>query len=416
MAGDAGHPLSAAAPATVEPLSGRRRWVIAFVGLLLLFTSSGVGFYGFSAFVKPLSAEFGWGRGEISLAITVQFLTTAIAGPLVGRLVDRYGPRRLMLTGLCLYGLTLLGLSRMWTRWHLLAGFVSLGLGSALFGTVPVQSAVAAAFGPRRGRAVGLVTMGISLGGVLMAPVAVVLVDSLGWRSALAVLGLGILVLMPPVVAAAIRLPRSRSPADRPAPPGPSLGDVIRQPVFWALGAAIFAGSLGSLATLFHLVSFFTDRGLDPLTASALLSLTTGFGVAAKLIFGPLCDLISARRVMVLTFSLQVAGLCGYLFLPPGVPSYAATAVVFGLGMGANSAVHPILASQTFGLAAFGTVFGALVAFFQVASALGPAVAGLAYDLTGSYSAAFLMFLGGLTVGLLSLGLSGRLLASAPRP
>ncbi len=401
-------------PAAPDALTARRRWLIAFVGLLLLFISSGVGFYGFSAFVKPLAAEFGWGRGEISLAITVQFLTTAAVGPVIGRLVDRYGPRRPMLMGLFLYGLTLLGLSRMSTRWHLLAGFVSLGLGSGLFGTVPVQSAVAAAFGARRGRAVGLVTTGISLGGVLMTPVAVLLIDSLGWRLALVALGLGILVLMPPVVAAAIRLPGRRL-TDRPGGSSPSFGAIVRQPVFWALGAAIFAGSLGSLATLFHLVSFFTDRGIDPLTASVLLSLTTAFGILAKVIFGFLCDLISARRVMVLTFSLQVAGLCGYLLLPPGVAPYAATAVVFGLGMGANSAVHPMLASQTFGLGTFGTVFGALVAFFQVASALGPAMAGLAFDLTGSYSAAFLTFLGGLVVGLICLGVSGRLLASAGR-
>ncbi len=412
MAGDSRQSLTAAAGPSLEPVPAHRRWLVALAGLLLLFIGAGVGFYGFSAFVKPLAAEFGWGRGEVSLAITVQFLTTALAGPLVGRLVDRHGPRSPMLAGLVIYGLTLLGLSRMSARWHLLAGFVGLGIGSALYGTVPVQSAVAAAFGARRGRAVGLVTMGISLGGVIMAPVAVLLIDSLGWRSALAALGLGILVLMPPVVALTIPAPDRKPAAVRAAGEGPSLGRVIRQPVFWTLGLAIFTGGIGALATLFHLVSFFTDRGLSPLTASVLLSLTTAFGIVAKLIFGPLCDLISARRVMFLTFSLQIAGLCGYLLLPPGVVAYGLTAVVFGLGMGANSAVHPILASQTFGLAAFGTVFGALVAFFQVASALGPAIAGLAYDLTGSYSAAFLTFLAGLLVGLASLAVSGRLLGA----
>ncbi len=409
MAGDAGHPLTGVAGYATAPAS--RRWAVAAVGLLLLFTSAGVGFYGFSAFVKPLAAEFGWGRGEISLAITVQFLTAAAAGPLVGRLVDRHGPRRPMLIGLVLYGLTLLGLSRMGSRAHLLAGFVGLGLGSSLFGTVPVQSALAAAFGERRGRAVGLVTIGISLGGVLMTPVAVLLVDVLGWRAALAVLGLAVLVAMPPLVAAAIRvpLPSARLPG---AAGAVSLGTVVRRPVFWLLGLAIFTGGLGALATLFHLVSFFTDRGLHPLTASVLLSLTTAFGIVAKLIFGPLCDLVGARRVMALSFGLQIAGLLGYLLLPPSAAAYALTAVVFGLGMGANSAVHPILASQTFGLAAFGTAFGALVAFFQLASALGPAFAGLVYDFTGSYSAALVTFLAGLVVGLVSLGLADRLIGA----
>ncbi|MER3449787.1 MAG: hypothetical protein C4315_08510 [Chloroflexota bacterium] len=411
MAGDAGHSVTGVAgPDALVPT--HHRWAATGVGLLLLFTSAGIGFYGFSAFVKPLAAEFGWGRGEISLAITVQFLTTAAVGPLVGRMVDRYGPRRLMLVGLVLYALILLGLSRMTSQAHLLAGFVGLGIGSSLFGTVPVQSALAAAFGARRGQAVGLVTVGISLGGVLMTPVAVLLVDALGWRAALTALGLAVLAVMPPLVAAAVRVPAPSNPLQGPGDGAVSLGAVVRRPVFWLLGLAIFTGGLGALATLFHLVSFFTDRGLDPLTASVLLSLTTAFGIVAKLIFGPLCDLISARRVMVLSFSLQIAGLLGYLLLPPSVAAYTATAVVFGLGMGANSAIHPILTSQTFGLAAFGTAFGALVAFFQLASALGPAFAGLVYDLTGSYSAALLTFLAGLMVGLASLGLTDRLIAA----
>jgi MFS family permease len=144
-------------------------WILV-IAFLCAFIHSGCGFYAFSLFVKPLEAEFGWGRGEIMIGLTIFFLTSGLSAPAVGRLVDRYGSKKVIVIGSLVTGLGFVLVSLVHSLWFFYVSYVVVGLGMAGTGMVPATAVISNWFEKWRGTAVGIMSTGIGAGGLVMAP------------------------------------------------------------------------------------------------------------------------------------------------------------------------------------------------------------------------------------------------------
>jgi MFS family permease len=379
-------------------------WWIVAVSVLLTALSSGSAFYAFGLFIVPFEDDFGWGRGQVSGAISLHFLIVGLTGPFAGRFIDRNGAKVLILVGLAIAGTSYLALTMVSTLWALYALWAVLAVGTALFGIVPVGVLVARWFDRRRGAATGIAMVGVGLGGLVLSPITGSVVDSFGWERAAMFLGLLLLTLPAPFVLLLIRnapadlglLPDgARSPEDgtagsasHPIQPIWRAADAIRTPAFWFVGGAFFLASMATVGVLQHQASFMRDYALAPSIAALGVGLTSGVGAAGKLAFGVLADRFPVRYAALVSFGCQTTGL---LLLLTTQQTWAlwAYVVLFGIGMGATVVLVPLLVAEVFGTGSFGTLFGAVNAVQGLGLAIGPLAAGIIFDTFGSYNIAF---------------------------
>lgn len=365
----------------------------------------GTVFYGFGVFFRPLSEHFGWTRAEISLAFSFASVTGALLAPMLGRLVDRYGPRPVQLLGATLLGVGYLWLASVDSLWEYYAGMGGLvAAGAAALGPVSSNTAVARWFVRRRGQALGIATAGISMGGVVFVPFTQYLIGRVGWRGAFVataavVLGAGI----PPIALWMRRCPEEMGlgpDGDEPQDPIDLSGVVaelersvtaeqaIRSANFWRLALA-FALTVSALsAVLLHQIPYLIDRGMDPSLASWVLGGTAGVGVVGKLGFGSLLDRFEERRVIVSCFLLQAFGVV-LLFFASRPWVLVAYVLIYGYAMGGNATLQATSVGKVFGRLHYGAIAGRIapiVIFFQ---STGVPLVGWIHDRTGSYSAAW---------------------------
>ncbi len=355
-------------------------------GSVLVFT--------FGVFLKPLSAEFGWTRSQISLAFTVAALTVAFCSPVIGRLLDRYPAQRVIIPCTAIYGVAFASLSLLTAHfWHLLIVFALLGIvgnGTTQLGYARVVSAW---FDRARGRALAAVMAGSATGAMVFPPLAQWIISSLGWRPAYAILGATILLFGIPLPALFLRMP----PGTEPRPPGSGqLSGTIRHLLDWRFIGIVSALLLFSLATNglnAHWAPLLTDAGFPAQQAAMVLSVAGLASLLSRFLTGYLIDRFFASRVAAVL--LAVSGV-GFLFVIFGrsVWSAFAAAILVGIGLGAESDSVPFLLTRYFGLERFSELYGYSWSVYAVAGALGPLAAGIIFDNSGSYRVALLSFLG----------------------
>lgn len=382
-------------------------WWIVLVAFICHAVNTGLLFYAWSVFLPPLAASFG-GLGRVAGAFSVMQIAAAGYSLLVGHIVDRHGARPVEIVGALVLaaGFLLVAQAGSLAALYLcLAGPVALG--STCIGHLPNNAAVARWFVRRRGRALGISTAGISAGGIVFAPLAQHLVSHYGWRTAYAVLGCLVVVLVLPPVLAFMR----RDPADLglepdglPAAPAGTLGadlalvereiersvrpDVaVRMPAFWLLAAAFGLTIAGLSAVLLYQVPLLLDRGLDAADASLVLGATAAMGVAGKLGFGALLDRFDQRRVAAVCFCLQTAGVF-LLWHARSAALLAAYVVLYGYAMGGNATLLASLVARTFGRLHYGAIAGRMTPFLVLAQGVGVPATGYLRDTTGTWGAA----------------------------
>ena len=378
-------------------------WRIVAVAFLAHCLSVGCVFYSFGVFFTPLVTEFGWSRAQVSWGFSAVSIFGAVYAPLVGRLVDRHGPRPAQVCGTLVLGCTLMLLSRVGSLAHyyvLMAGLLSLG--STALGPISSNTAVAGWFLRRRGRALGLATAGISMGGVVFVPLTQALIEHLGWRGAFVALGAIVLAVGVPPIALFMR----RAPAELPAverPPRAGTGELaseiersltpaeaMRERNFWWILAAFSLTVMGLSAILLHQVPLLMDFGVAPAHAALALGATAGVGVVGKLGFGTLLERFEQRHVIIGCFLLQALGL---LLLPLArLPLFLVLYVlVYGYAMGGNATLQATVIGECFGRLHYGSIAGRMVPFIVLAQATGVPVVGWLRDRTGSYLPAILL-------------------------
>jgi len=312
----------------------------------------------FGVFLKPLTREFGWSRESVSLAFGVAALGIAVCSPRLGALLDKFGPRRIILPCLAVFALTFASLSLLGDRLvALYATFAVLGAVGNGTAQLAHSRAVASWFIRRRGLALAVIMAGSGTGAMLWPWVAQVLVDRVGWRDAVAILGSFALVLGLPVVAMLVRENPSVRRPGRSAVATAGVRGVIWSRPFAIIVVVLFLGSLGQNGAIIHLSALLTDRGMPGGTAALVLSALGATSLLGRFVAGHLVDLFFAPRVA--AWLLGAAALGAFVLAGAhSLISAVVAAVLIGIGMGGEADVTPYSLSRYFGLASFSTLYG----------------------------------------------------------
>jgi MFS family permease len=358
-------------------------WWIAAVSALSLSMSIGtLAVYSFSLFVKPLSLEFGWSRGEISFAMTLTNLAVTFISPFLGHLADRYGSRAVLVPAHLSLGLALASFYFLSAPlWHFYALYFCVGLLGA--GTSPLAHArlISKWFDRRRGLALGLTMAGVGVGSFFIPTVAQSLLSNHGWR--FTYLAMGILAALIPSTLITLVFRENtviKLSSGSPQPAGSTRKEALRTRAFWQMVAVFSTAAMCSYAAVAHLVPILTDRGMPVQQAAFALSL---FGISAmlgRILTGILMDRFFAPYVLAAMFAGVAAGLA-LLIAGAGYPA----AILVGLGLGAEIDVMPYLVSRYFGLKSLGEIYGLIFASFTLGIATGPYLMGLGFDAAHSY-------------------------------
>ncbi len=350
--------------------------------------------YSSGVFMQELTGEFGWSRAEFATAFTIHSLVALFMAPVVGRLIDRIGPRRMALIGIVpfMFGLSLFGLANgsIWQWWTI--ALVQSLLASLIGGAVWVK-AVVTRFNASRGLALAMVLAGSGVATTVWPIVAAYLISHFGWRLSYAGMALGWGLLMLPLAwLFFVDAETVASSQERPgkALPFGELKNVFLSRTFVSLALAGAIFSALTLGLLLHLVPIFRDAGLDLATAAGIAGLTGIFAIAGRLTTGFLLDLLPTRPLAVAIFLLPLA-ISALLWNFDGSIYLAVAAVaILGFVSGADGDIIAYLISRGFEPGVFATIYSLMVAILSISSSIGPIVSGAIYDSWGSYQPYFL--------------------------
>jgi MFS family permease len=373
-------------------------WIVLVAAIGLSMGYGPVVTFTFGVFFKPLSQEFGWNRAEVSLAFSLSLLIMSGTFPLIGRLVDRFGARKVIVPSVLLFGLGLITFSTLSAHlWHLYALYLFIGIVGGGTAPVPYSNVISHWFDKRRGLALGLAMVGLGLSTFVMPSLAQSLIATRGWRQTYIFIGLMVMGVAIPVVALFLKETPQRlglAPDGEPATPtagkpeapkeGLSAHEAWNTGTFWIMVGAFFLMSASVHGCLIHLVPLLTDRGVSPQSAALATSLLGGALLLGRVGAGYLLDHFFASAVAVCFFC---GAALGFILLWSGVTGSLAFTAAFlvGLGMGAEGDIIAYLVSRYFGLRAFGELYGYSFASFTLGGVVGPLLMGVGFDSTGSY-------------------------------
>ncbi len=411
-------------PARYPPIVLLTSWIGLVLGVII-FTSST-----FSVLFGPISSEFGWSRTQLSLAYSLFSLTSTLALPAIGRLVDRIGARQVVVGCTLVFVATMLLLRFVTSLWQFYALFVVAGVISGGTSTLPYFKVLIRVFAARRGLALGIANSGTAAGTLLFPLVAYRLNAAVGWRDTYALMGVGIAVVVIPVVMFGLREGRawtdwrdaaatgdagvsreggtpssSPSPNGRAAatvnaslissaensssrdltPPSLTLKEAMLTARFWLVGVAFFIATTALVGYLIHLVPLLKDRGVPAATAALAASIFGGAQLFGRLGAGFLLDKLATPFVAAglwllasLAFFILWSGIAGY-------PLLVCTALA-GLAFGGEGDVLAYLVGRLFGSDSFGRIYSVLLMINLLGAVVGPYLFGAAFDATGNYT------------------------------
>jgi MFS family permease len=366
----------------------------------------------FAVFLRPVSEHFSWSREAASSAFGTLTLVAAFSAPWIGRLLDRFGARRIIVPALALSGCAVASLSLLTASvWHLRLVFAALGLATLGAATIGPSRAIFGWFDALRGRALGLTLTGSALSGIVTPPAAQALIHANGWRIAWLVCGLATVLAALPAAVVFIRDRGVEKNQATAASSGASVREAVRTRAFWTLVVVLFGGTIATSGAFVHIVALLVDRGVSAGGGAVAVSAIGFASLVGRLLTGWMIDRLDAARVsaaLLTTAAIGVFLLAGAHSLWTGVIA----ALLIGFGAGGEIDVTPYLLSRHFGLRSFATLYGFNWTAWGLAGALGAMVLGRAFDATGSY-ALTLIELGIAT--LVSAGLMLTLPAAPPR-
>ncbi|MBI4307419.1 MAG: MFS transporter [Chloroflexi bacterium] len=381
-------------------------WVIVGVSVLVTFIQSAMSNPMLSLFVKPMGDEFGWSRGTISIATTIGSLLGGPLGLLIGPVLDRRGARVVLVAGAGIIGVAIFGLAVASTLWQF---YLFYTIGRMIFmgaTTMAVGVAVSNWFIRRRGRALGVAYMGDRVGGVVLPLLTMLIIASYGWRWAWVVLGVIVwsLAIIPALLLMRRRpedvglrpdgglspemLPASETPA---APEATfTLREAMGTPTFWLIASASAMFFMVVGAANLHQFPHMLDMGVPPALAVGALSAISLFAGVGTITWGFLVDRIGPRLCLTINFSIAALSMVLLLLMRDTVTAYA-YAVVYGFTLGGGTPLLSVAWANYYGRGALARIRGATTLSNQAFNAVGPAIAGVLFDLTRSYTIPFIL-------------------------
>ena len=412
----------------IDWIAERRRprlfygWVIVLAGYGIFMVGGGLLFHAFGTYVKLLEADFGWSRTQLSVAFSMQRLESGFLGPIQGWMVDRFGPRAVMLVGLTIFGLGFMAFSQVNSLLWFYVVFMVMATGQSLGSMLSLSVSLVNWFRRRRGLALGLVGTGMATGGILQ-PVVVAGLEGLGWRTMAFASGVIILAVGLPLT----MLVRHRPEDHGMRPDGDPIADetlsvigadgshevadehetdfsareAMRTRSFWLLSFGHAAGLMTVGAMLVHFVLHVTDELDISLGAAARMTmLMTVMLVIGMVSAGWLGDRISKRLIIVTAMVMHFAAMI-MLAAVSTVALVSFAAGLQGLAWGARGPLTQALRADYFGTASYGTIMGFSSLIIMLGMMAGPLAAGVLYDRTGSYTVGFLVLAAAAAVGAL---------------
>lgn len=386
-------------------------WLVVLAGFLSLVVFSGFGYFFFSLFIKPLEVDFGWDRSTIMAAFTFLFMAVALASPIAGKAVDRYSPRLIMTIGALVMSSGFFLLAHMNSPIVCYIGHVIVGAGSSALGPIPLTTVVSGWFIQKRGLAIGITAMGTGAGGIILAPIiGGFLIPRYGWSASYFIMGVLTSIIVIPLALFLIKIRTIENVPSGEAVSkelekissqtaidlnGLSLKGALMTPAFWLIALAFIMSQIGLTGSIQSQVPHLQDIGFPVSTAAASLGaigLVSGF---TKILLGWLCDIIKPKYV----FNLAVLFMAGGTFILMNIDPDSGTAIlwlytlIMGIGAGSWLPTLSMLVSKNFGLAAYGSIFGALSFVFNMGVSAGPLLAGSIFDISGGYHWAFVAFM-----------------------
>ena len=390
-----------------DPSAPRRDQTLALTtAFLSLFSIVGVALYGLPFFYDFFVTDLGWTRQQVTSGNALsKLLVGPLFGFLAGVIVDRFGPRRLMLAGIAMAGLALVGLGGTTTLSAFYFFYLFNALGYVCGGPLPNQVLLSRLFDQGRGKAMGFAYLGIGIGGMIVPLLAHALIEELGWRTALRALGVLIIVLAFPA-AFFVREPKAEK-RDSTAPAGEpvSIIPVLKRPAFYllAVGSMASIGAIGG--TIQNLKLFLAlDKGMAQALVAQVLSLVLAGSIVGRILMGWLADRWPRKRVMLLVY-LIVAGAIPLLAVAPTTTSLKGAGFLFGVGLGGDYMIIPLMAADLFGLKVMGRLMGIVLTADGVAEAVIPMAVATIRDHTGSYTMGFALLVALAAVGAVAVAL-----------
>jgi MFS family permease len=396
-----------------HPLPAHQRalfygWIIVAACTLIQLTQFGIQ-YSFGVFFKPLVENFAWSRAETSLAYSILMICAGIMAIPLGWLADKFGPAKVTVICGIILGLALVLASRVQEIWQLYLTFGVL-MGISVGGTMAITSGITTRwFFKKRGMALGIVSAGIGLGTLVMPPLAERLITVFGWSAAylmtgiaagVITIGAGLLLRREPAV---LGLRPYGAPVDPPASPaglsspaGPALArglglkQALRTRPFWLICILYFFVNICVQVVMVHLVNYATDLKIAALTAATLVSMIGIGGIIGRLAMGSIADKIGSFNSLIITCILLAVSLVWLIFSQELWMLYI-FAILFGFAYGGEVPQMPIMVGHFFGLQAVMALAGAMSAATRAGGALGSWLGGKIFDITQSYSTAFIM-------------------------
>ena len=371
--------------------SARRAWLL-LAASFITFTVSGACMQSYTVFLVAFIDEFRWSRAEASLAYSASQFVNGMTSPLVGVLVDKLGPARLVLIGGSVLALGLFASSFVDALWQLVLLYgVLMTLGANCLGLVVFVPLLSRLFVRNRGMAVAVVQSANGFARAFSAPLAAVMIAGLGWRGAyLAQAGFMALAVVP--LAMLFRGAQSARPAAAAATPATwTLKRAIRTPHFWLLFLVYVFTGLGSFLVALHQLAFAVTVGFDKIYAAWVLGLGAFLSLPGVIVTGWLSDRIGRELAGVITYGTSIFGvICAMLITSPEQHFLLwLHACFFGLTWGARGPSITAKTADLFPGPQLGTILGAITMGTGVGSALGSWLAGFTFDVTGSYRVAF---------------------------
>ena len=366
---------------------------VAATGFLSLFSIVGIMVYGLPFFYDFWVKDYGWSRATVTSGNAFAKVAVGLLGFFAGWFIDRFGPRRLMLAGILMGGIALIGLSTVTTLWQFYLFYIFSALGYMCAGPLPNQVLTARWFNKTRGKAMGFAYLGIGVGGMLVPQIAKWLNIQFGWHQALMLLGILMIFISFPMAWIVKENPEVRSPGNIKEEPTIPLKKIVKGWPFYLLLIGSMC-SIGAVAgTSQNLKLFFSlDLKYSQGQSANIISLVLLSSIIGRVLMGWLADRFPKKYVMILIYTL-VAGSIPLLYFAdtPGV--IYLFAFIFGMGLGGDYMIIPLMAAELFGVRIMGRVMGLVLTADGLAEAFSPMLVARLRDNSANYANGFMVLI-----------------------
>ena len=364
--------------------------ITAFFSLLAIV---GFALYGLPFFYDFYIKEFGWSRATVTSGNALgKLLVAPLFGFIAGWIIDRYGPKKMLIAGALMTGVALAGLGSMNSTGLFYFSYIFVAMGYVFGGPLPCQVLISRWFTKNRGKAMGIAYLGIGTGGFLVPLIAAGLINNFGWRTALFLLAALIVLIAVPLATFVKNSPSKIQPSVRAEPAVP-VKEILKNPWFYmlAFGSMCSIAAVGGINQ--HLKLYLLDFNFSQNQAARVISLVLLMSLAGRVLMGWLADVFPRKYVMILIY-LIVGGSIPLLLLPDFPGRIYIFAVIFGVGLGGDYMIIPLMAGDLFGVRTLGRVMGIILVADGIAEATMPMLVGAIRDSAGNYLPGFMVLIG----------------------